>query len=459
MADEGVSFRKFVAVPTPTTCVEVLHGALTAMNRQQLALFLSGFGIFVFGCEAGQTSEVHENAASDLSGPDQFLMAQMLAKLPPKAANAVREALSASPGPKSEHALIQLFGAPKMISLSKAQNEFGCTPEGATAVAMIADWAKTSAGPRNAENDERQAKYLDALRAKLPKIDASNPDSALEALSCADDACKDRLFDAPVCDPDQSSTANNDCTDTSCALNDAPNLLDHERAQAAETKLASIFRELDTVRPSRGMESEWNVLRDRYRAGLGHAARDAILGARRNGSATLGRDASAQRRFDEGGRMVDAFVRGNVAFNVDAMNLIHAAVATEHQGHIRTAGQEAFHGRGTHRAYLPGAAVTRATENVFAAVRERRSESAPLVAAMFDQRMISIHPYMDANGRTTRLMTDWLLAREGFPPALATNAAPSSVLLWENPRVARDAHLEHITEGMRHAVQLVEMVG
>src|SRR5262249_13124059 len=33
------------------------------------------------------------------------------------------------------------------------------------------------------------------------------------------------------------------------------------------------------------------------------------------------------------------------------------------------------------------------------------------------QRLISIHPFMDANGRTARLGMDWILGRHGLPPA------------------------------------------
>jgi hypothetical protein len=432
----------------------------------RLALFLSGFGIFVFGCHDADTVEGSATAASDLSPADQFLMSQALAKLPPKVANAVRDSLAAAPGPKTQHSLIQLFGAPKMIELAKAADEAACTQSGADAVLAIADWAKSfgSHATDRGAVDTQESGDLDAMRSRLATIDVKDIDKAIDELSCAQrgtgSTCDSQLFPPPSCDGDTTSTDNGCASTTTCAFNDVPDVRqERDRAEAAESKLASIFRELDTVRPSRAMQGEWNLLRDRYRAGLSQAARETIQAARRGGSATLARDGYSQRRFDEGSRMIDAFVRGQIAFNADAMNLVHAAVASKDLGRIRTAGQEAFRGRGGRRPYLPGAAVARATNDVFAAVRARRGESAPLVAAMFDQRMISIHPYMDANGRTTRLMTDWLLAREGFPPALATSAAPSSVLHWDDSRIARDAHLEHITEGMRRTVELVEAAG
>jgi hypothetical protein len=278
-------------------------------------------------------------------------MSQALAKLPPKVANAVRDSLAAAPGPKTQHSLIQLFGAPKMIELAKAGDEAACTQSGADAVLAIADWAKSFGSTHGAREDRaavdaQESTDLDGMRSRLTTIDVKNIDKAIEELSCArrgtGTTCDSQLFPPPSCDDDTTSTDNGCASTTTCAFNDVPDVRqEHDRAQAAESKLASIFRELDTVRPSRAMQGEWNLLRDRYRTSLNQSARATIQAARRGGSATLARDGHAQRRFDEGGRMVDAFVRANIAFNADAMNLVHAAVASKDLGRIRTAGQEA----------------------------------------------------------------------------------------------------------------------
>lgn len=71
--------------------------------------------------------------------------------------------------------------------------------------------------------------------------------------------------------------------------------------------------------------------------------------------------------------------------------------------------------------------------------------------------MISIHPYADGNGRTTRLMTDWLLTRAGYPPVVA-QAAESVAVFANDATVARGVHLERITNGMRRSVELLESV-
>lgn len=427
------------------------------MNRPQLAFFLSGFGIFAFACGEASSDAPAGNAAADLSAADQFAMTQVLGRLPQEVEQTVRDALAAQPGPRSQHAFIQLFGASKIIDLAKAYDSLGCTRTGAAAIIVLANWAKHASA-----DDATQASALDAMRAKLPQIDLDDLDATLDLLACADkgtSGCQNRVFTPPSCD---GTTNNNGTACTTTAAGCTFNEFEQQRAGVAASKLASVFRELDAVRPSAGMQSEWNDFRTRYQARLGHAAAEALRSARRSGSATVARDGDAQRRFDEGARLVDAFRRGDVAFDAGAMDLLHAAVSTDrtYAGRVRTAGQEAFLGRGAARSYLPGAAVARATSDVFREVASRRSngDPTPLVAAMFDQRIISIHPYMDANGRTTRLMTDWLLTKGGFPPALTNDATRATIALWEQPRVARDAHLEHITEGMRRSVELVEAV-
>ena len=42
----------------------------------------------------------------------------------------------------------------------------------------------------------------------------------------------------------------------------------------------------------------------------------------------------------------------------------------------------------------------------------------PAPATSFDahSRLVAIHPFMDGNGRTARLLMDVLLLREGYPP-------------------------------------------
>jgi hypothetical protein len=49
---------------------------------------------------------------------------------------------------------------------------------------------------------------------------------------------------------------------------------------------------------------------------------------------------------------------------------------------------------------------------------QRRAAEPVFTAAQVHQRLVSIHPFADANGRTARLVMDWLLQLHGWPPAL-----------------------------------------
>ncbi len=242
---------------------------------------------------------------------------------------------------------------------------------------------------------------------------------------------------------------------TSASLLSVPN-------GAAATILAEMFTNVD-VGVSQSMVRDWQQLRSRYQTSMAKAARSAevqsaLRDARHIGSETLAKrnDSRAQQKFDQASLMVDQFVKGKIQFSIEAMNTVHAVVAHEQRGVLRNAEQNVWRGDDQDRFYLPGQDVEAAVSAVFKEVRARASKSpAPELAAVFDQRMISIHPYMDGNGRTTRLMTDWLLARDGYPPIVVTQDTSSAALFWQKADMDSLASAR-ITDGMRRTVELLE---
>jgi Fic family protein len=70
--------------------------------------------------------------------------------------------------------------------------------------------------------------------------------------------------------------------------------------------------------------------------------------------------------------------------------------------------------------YLRAERVVQALRELFRWLESQSidSASAVLIAAQFYQRLVSIHPFSDGNGRTARLMLDWLLQMHGWPPVL-----------------------------------------
>lgn len=439
------------------------------MNRTKLAYVFSGLGIFVFGCEAARDSvDSASSASSSMTARDEYLASKAFAALTPDVASVARQTLDAA-GDKGTHSLVGLYSSANFLQFAAVEDTNSCTTEGAAAALIIVNWAASAIAPLHGETvltaDTRFAAQVDALATRLSAstVDVTKIDDTLTAIGCAkmstNDAgvahCTKTLFTPPACE----DTTGDDDDDTTTGPNPiVPATHTMRDAIEQSARLASLFTQAEDVNPSRGMQLEWNDLRARWSAGVSAAARESLKSARRNGSATIRRDAQAALRFDEATKLVDAMVRGQIAPNADAMNLVHAAVAAERRGELRALGENVSMGKKTGRRYLPGAAVKTATDATFAKLVEMRANrvATPLLAATFDQRMMSIHPYMDANGRTTRLMTDWMLMRGGYPPAVMNAASREVALLAGRAQFSRAARLEHITEGMRQTVAILE---
>lgn len=445
------------------------------MKRTHLAYLLSSLGIFVFGCQAAHDDAGSNASAATLSAVDDYLSSKAFAILPPDVASAAKASLMAA-GNKGAHALVGLYSSQKFIALAASQDPASCTTNGTSATLYVIDWVEKQIAPKGSESadlaDTRLANQVESVAYHLadPNVDVSKIDATLNAIGYAE-------FIAPTCGgstgtdagaPSNDAGAGNECDTTTAGCknsgggNEATttssrSMLILDGKEQAE-QLGSAFAQVDSVQASPGMTREWNDLRARWNAGISHAARETLRTARLGGSATIGRDPQAAARFASATRIVDAMVRGQIAPTVDAMNLVHAAVASSDRGHMRGAGENVAMGK--KGDYLDGAHVKTATDATFAlAARMRANGTAtPAIAAMLDQRLISIHPYMDANGRTTRLMTDWTLMRGGYPPALTSTAMRSSVILAGRGALTRDARLEHITEGMRRSVSLLDQL-
>jgi hypothetical protein len=70
--------------------------------------------------------------------------------------------------------------------------------------------------------------------------------------------------------------------------------------------------------------------------------------------------------------------------------------------------------------YLRADRVAQALRELFRWLESQSIDSASVVmiGAQFYQRLVSIHPFSDGNGRTARLLLDWLLQMHGWPPVL-----------------------------------------
>ena len=71
-------------------------------------------------------------------------------------------------------------------------------------------------------------------------------------------------------------------------------------------------------------------------------------------------------------------------------------------------------------AFAPGPEVPKMVADLDAWVRDQEAAGADprLLAAEVHHRLVSIHPFMDGNGRTSKLMADFMMARAGAPEPL-----------------------------------------
>jgi hypothetical protein len=234
---------------------------------------------------------------------------------------------------------------------------------------------------------------------------------------------------------------------------------------AAEPSMAALFARSDGVAPTAAMTKEWVSLRARYQEALRTSGASPLLTeARLAGSLSL-LTGSDEGRADMRSaiRRVSDLASTGACPSLRDMHALHACISGASQGEraLRGAGQLATPGLRSERAYLPGELVDDALVRVFAdLMRERAGRDpaeTPAIAARLDQRLASIHPYIDGNGRIARLMADWVLALDGYPPILPSRSA---ALYWTHSahqNVEAAAHLERVTAGMRASVELLTL--
>lgn len=92
---------------------------------------------------------------------------------------------------------------------------------------------------------------------------------------------------------------------------------------------------------------------------------------------------------------------------------------------------------------------------------EAEARMAPIeLAAAVYQRLNTIHPFPDANGRTTRLVMDWVLERQGLPPALFANKDQTNVVLFPDDVLGKNPPpgkpLRDLTDAMERSVRVLQ---
>ncbi len=133
----------------------------------------------------------------------------------------------------------------------------------------------------------------------------------------------------------------------------------------------------------------------------------------------------------------------------------------EDGGKLRT-DFEIYCGGATILIYLPASQVEACFNEFYALFNEgmdacMRGKDNPItLAAWAYQTLVSIHPYSDANGRTCRMVADYILQRFGLPPmALEDNVEVAAFALQESMSASLTKATEIVFEGVKNSYQIL----
>ena len=123
-------------------------------------------------------------------------------------------------------------------------------------------------------------------------------------------------------------------------------------------------------------------------------------------------------------------------------------------GTFRQAKDEIYADMDWERQYVLGVHVEQAMNDFMRWYQQAEKNMHPVeLAARSYQRLVTIHPFNDANGRTTRLVMDWILQSKGYPPAtLVDNELAVAIFGRKTDNVTADELLEWVTDGIERTL-------
>jgi len=135
-------------------------------------------------------------------------------------------------------------------------------------------------------------------------------------------------------------------------------------------------------------------------------------------------------------------------------------------GQFRSLGQDVAAGGQFSKLYVPGQF---AEEEMYRFMKwYEQAEKAGLppiqLAAQSYQKLVSIHPFMDGNGRTTRMVMDWILQKHGLPPATLVGEEEVNVAVFGLQAFSAEgilksppeAAIRAVTSGVERTIRIYE---
>lgn len=124
-------------------------------------------------------------------------------------------------------------------------------------------------------------------------------------------------------------------------------------------------------------------------------------------------------------------------------------------GQIRGPDMEVMAGGNPINSYVPGAEVGAAMDDFMKWYNGAQGKVPPIeLAAQAYQRLVSIHPFLDANGRTCRMVMDYILQGHGLPPAALVGKEVNAAVFGMHDMVGMEAlSADHAVRAVTQGVE------
>lgn len=179
--------------------------------------------------------------------------------------------------------------------------------------------------------------------------------------------------------------------------------------------------------------------------------------SRVEGSTTIGRDSQAMIKWEKADEKVRRMASKKIPLTLDEIRNIQRSLGGT--GQFRTKGEEVTAGGSLGYLYAPGEKVSQemVSFHTWLVTNIERCDAGtanPIeVAARAYQSLVSIHPFPNENGRTSRLVMDYILQRYGLPPAALGKDIKVAIFSFSpsgtNPSTAAECVLKGVQESYR----------
>lgn len=181
--------------------------------------------------------------------------------------------------------------------------------------------------------------------------------------------------------------------------------------------------------------------------------------------------ALAQKNWMAADLMIHEWVKNKVSLTIDHFFLINKTVGTGlyfnggQPGTKRTGNVGVpfeLNGKSGFQGALPSRDVTILLSGFIEWLKANENTMHPIeLAAQAYMRLNTIHPFPDANGRSTRLITDWILRRHGYPPIIFSSMEKTNVVVFPVDQLGRNPTPgmieEAVTDGILQTISKVQI--